>query len=214
MRQNGTELTEIEQDALAEIANMGVSRAANSLRQMVGEQVFLSVPTVQIVTRQAASKLVERNNSKRLVAVQQSFEGPFGGRALLIFPEAQSLELVRSIVGDEHTLDDVIDLEQEALAETGNIILNGCLATIANMLHRTMRMSLPSIVRGDSAALFGSAASAEQSVLFLYIDFNIKKRDVRGFIALLMDLPSIAALKEIVNDYVNNIQRQSPSHVG
>ena len=214
MRQNGNELTEIEQDALAEIANMGVSRAANSLRQMVGEQVFLSVPTVQIVTRQAASKLVERNNSKRLVAVQQSFEGPFGGRALLIFPEAQSLELVRSIVGDEHSLDDVIDLEQEALAETGNIILNGCLATIANMLHRTMRMSLPSIVRGDGAALFGSAASAEQFVLFLYIDFNIKKRDVRGFIALLMDLPSIAALKEIVNDYVNNIQRQSPSHVG
>ena len=214
MRQNGTELTEIERDALAEIANMGVSRAANSLRQMVGEQVFLSVPTVQIVTRQAASKLVERNNSKRLVAVQQSFEGPFGGRALLIFPEAQSLELVRSIVGDEHSLDDVIDLEQEALAETGNIILNGCLATIANMLHRTMRMSLPSIVRGDGAALFQSAASAEQFVLFLYIDFNIKKRDVRGFIALLMDLPSIAALKEIVNGYVNNIQRQSPSHVG
>ena len=214
MRHNGTELTEIEQDALAEIANMGVSRAANSLRQMVGEQVFLSVPTVQIVTRQAASKLVERNNSKRLVAVQQSFEGPFGGRALLIFPEAQSLEIVRSIVGDEHSLDDVIDLEQEALAETGNIILNGCLATIANMLHRTMRMSLPSIVRGDGAALFGSAALAEQFVLFLYIDFNIKKRDVRGFIALLMDLPSIAALKKIVNDYVSNIQRQSPSHVG
>jgi chemotaxis protein CheC len=214
MRPNGTDLTEIEQDALGEIANMGVSRAAHSLRQMVGEQVFLSVPMVQIVPRQAASKLVERNNSKRLVAVQQFFEGPFGGRALLIFPEAQSLELVRSIIGDEHSLDDVIDLEQEALAETGNIILNGCLATIANMLHRTMRMSLPSIVRGDGAALFGSEASAEQFVLFLYIDFNIKKRNVRGFIALLMDLPSIAALKKIVNDYVNNIQRQSPSHVG
>ena len=123
---NADELTDIEQDALAEIANMGVSRAANSLRQMVGEQVLLSVPAVKIVTRQAASKLVERNNAKKLVAVQQSFEGPFAGRALLIFPEAQSLELVRSIVGDEHSLEDVIDLEQEALAETGNIILNGC----------------------------------------------------------------------------------------
>ena len=132
---------------------MGVSRAASSLRQMVGEQVLLSVPAVKIVTRQAASKLVERNNAKKLVAVQQSFEGPFAGRALLIFPEAQSLELVRSIVGDEHSLEDVIDLEQEALAETGNIILNGCLATIANVLHRTMRMSLPSIVRGDGAKL-------------------------------------------------------------
>src|SRR6476646_4979625 len=103
------QLTDTEQDALAEIANMGVSRAANSLRQMVGEEVLLSVPAVKIVTRETASKLVERNNAKRLIAVQQSFEGPFAGRALLIFPEAQSLELVRAIVGDEHSLEDVID---------------------------------------------------------------------------------------------------------
>ena len=41
---DANELTDIEQDALAEIANMGVSRAAASLRQMLGEQVLLSVP--------------------------------------------------------------------------------------------------------------------------------------------------------------------------
>src|SRR6476660_3703531 len=172
---SASDLTDIEHDALAEIANMGVSRAASSLRQMVGEQVLLSVPAVRIVTRQAASELVERNNAKKLVAVQQSFEGPFAGKALLIFPEAQSLELVRSIVGDEHTLEDVIDLEQEALAETGNIILNGCLGTIANLLHRPMRVSLPSVIRGDGAALFDiqtSVATADL-VLFLYIDFTI-----------------------------------------
>ena len=210
------QLTDIEQDALAEIANMGVSRAANSLLQMVGEEVLLSVPGVKIVPREAASKLVERNNAKRLVAVQQSFEGPFAGRALLIFPEAQSLELVRAIVGDEHSLEDVIDLEQEALAETGNIILNGCLATIANVLHRTMRMSLPSIVRGDGAKLFGvnEVGSGAQFVLFLFINFHIKKRNVNGFIALLMDLPSIAALKDIVNDFVGGIEKQPSSHVG
>jgi chemotaxis protein CheC len=213
---NADELTDIEQDALAEIANMGVSRAANSLRQMVGEQVLLSVPAVRIVTRQAASKLVERDNAKKLVAVQQSFEGPFVGRALLIFPEVQSLELVRSIVGEEHSLEDVIDLEQEALAETGNIILNGCLATIANVLHRTMRMSLPSIIRGDGAKLFevDETRSGEQFVLFLYIDFNIKKCNVHGFIALLMDLPSIAALKDIVNDFISGIEKQPSGHVG
>ena len=211
------ELTDVEQDALAEIANLGVSRAANSLRQMVGEQVLLSVPAVRIVTRQAASKLVERNNVTKLVAVQQSFEGPFAGRALLIFPESQSLELVRSIVGDEHSLEDVIDLEHEALAETGNIILNGCLATIANLLHRTMRMSLPSIIRGDGAKLFevNETSSEGQFVLFLYIDFNIKKRNVHGFIALLMDLPSIAALKDIVSEFISGIETQRPSdHVG
>jgi chemotaxis protein CheC len=215
MKIDASELSEVEQDALAEIANMGVSRAAASLRRMVGEQVFLSVPAVSIVTRATASQLVERGHSTKLVAVQQSFEGPFSGRALLIFPEAQSLELVRSIVGEQHSLEDVIDLEQEALAETGNIILNACLATIANVLRRTMRMSLPSIVRGDGDTLFDvQVGGSGNLVLFLYIDFTIKNRDVRGFIALLMGLPSIAALKEIVRDFIDGIGRQTAGHVG
>ena len=215
MKIDASELSEIEQDALAEIANMGVSRAAASLRRMVGEQVFLSVPAVSIVTRATASRLVERGHSTKLVAVQQSFEGPFSGRALLIFPEAQSLELVRSIVGEQHSLEDVVDLEQEALAETGNIILNACLATIANVLRRTMRMSLPSIIRGDGDTLFDvQVGGSGNLVLFLYIDFTIKNRDVRGFIALLMGLPSIAALKEIVRDFIDGIGRQTAGHVG
>jgi chemotaxis protein CheC len=162
------ELTDIEQDALAEIANMGVSRAANSLRQMFGEEVLLSVPAVKIVTRQAASKLVERNNATKLVAVQQSFEGPFAGRALLIFPEAQSLELVRAIVGDEHSLEDVIDLEQEALAETGNIILNGCLAAMERSCSRltkrvqedSLSCSCISILISRSATFTASSRSS------------------------------------------------------
>jgi len=201
------ELSPIERDAFAEIANMGVARAATSLRQMLGEQVLLSVPAVHVVTREVAAELVERDNSSKLVAVQQSFEGPFSGRALLIFPEAQSLELVRSIVGADQSLEDVIDLEQEALAETGNVILNACLATIANVLRKSMRMSLPTIIRGDGATLFAQPLGGGNLVLFLYIDFTIKSRGMRGFIALLMDLPSIAALKEIVQDFIEKVER-------
>jgi chemotaxis protein CheC len=44
-------------------------------------------------------------------------------------------------------------------------------------------------------------------VLFLFIDFTIKQRDLRGFIALLMDLPSIDALKQIVRDFIERIGR-------
>jgi chemotaxis protein CheC len=177
---------------------------------MVGEQVLLSVPSVKIVSRKEAAGLVG-GGAPRFVAVRQSFEGPFSGRALLIFPEAQSLELVRTIVGPEHSLEDVIDLEQEALAETGNIILNACLATIANLLRRTMRMSLPSVIRGDGAMMFEAPASDGDLVLFLYIDFTIKHRDIRGFIALLMDLPSFTALREILGDFIAGVEKQSSS---
>jgi chemotaxis protein CheC len=215
MRSDVSDLSDLEQDALAEIANMGVSRAAASLRQMVGEQVILSVPAVKIVSRQEAARLVEKGGPPKLIAVQQSFEGPFSGRAMLIFPQAQSLELVRSIVGNEHSLEDVIDLEEEALAETGNVILNACLATIANVLRRTMRMTLPSVVRGDGATLFEVGNTSDGDlVLFLYIDFTIKSRDIHGFITLLMDLPSITALKDIVRDFISDIDRPSRDSVG
>ena len=52
------------------------------------------------------------------------------------------------------SLEDVIDLEQEALAETGNIILNGCLSTIANMLERSLKMSLPEVLHGEAKHFF------------------------------------------------------------
>ena len=203
-------LTDLEQDAIAEIANMGVSRAAASLRQMLDEQILLSVPAVRIVSRQTAAALVQ-NGSAKLVAVQQNFEGPFSGKALLIFPEASSLELVRTVVGDEHSLEDVIDLEQEALAEIGNIILNACLATIANVLRQTMHMTLPTVVRGDGDTLFGvrSHGDDDSLVMFLYIDFETKKRNIKGFIALLMDLPSIAALKTIVQQYIATVNYET-----
>src|SRR3569623_3189658 len=92
-------LDDLERDALTEVVNIGVSRAAASLRKMVGQQVLLSVPAVEIVTHKAAAALIGQRESEDLVAVRQDFQGAVSGRALLIFPETRSLELVRAVVG-------------------------------------------------------------------------------------------------------------------
>ena len=95
-------LTEIERDALSEVSNIAMARASNSLRQMVEHQVLLSVPSVEILSQDAAARLCRRSqNNPKLVAVRQDFSGAFSGRALLIFAEAKSLELVRVVVGRE-----------------------------------------------------------------------------------------------------------------
>jgi chemotaxis protein CheC len=205
---NVMKLSAIEQDALAELTNMGVSRAATSLSQMLRETILLSVPTVQIIPVVTAAQFIEQSSSPRLIAVQQSFEGPSSGKALLIFPEARSLELVRSILGDEHSIEDIINLEHEVLAETGNIILNACLSTIGNVLKQNIRMSLPSVVRGNGATLFAAHGGDGKAVLFLHIRFIIRRRDLDGFIALLMDLHSIAALKVVVQDFIGSVEHK------
>jgi len=200
-------LSELEHDALTELVNIGVSRAAASLRGMVGRQVMLSVPSVEVVSRPAASALIRERETGPLVAVRQDFAGAFHGQALLIFPEQNSLELVRSVTADELDPDEVIEMEQEALAETGNIVLNSCLATMANMLERPLEMSLPEVIRGESARFFelGVDNAADGVVLFLYINFSISERDIRGYIAMLMDLPSLEALQGLIADFIKRV---------
>jgi chemotaxis protein CheC len=197
-------LSELQVDALTELVNIGVSRAASSLREMVRAQVHLSVPSVQLVNRGRAIEILTQREVKNLVAIHQVFEGDITGRALLIFPETKSLELVRAITGGDLPLEDIIELEQEALAETGNILLNSCLATIANMLHRSLRMSLPEVLRGEARALFSLAPPPEAGdvVMFLYINFAVRERDISGYIAMIMDLPSLTALKHLLDEFI------------
>ena len=197
-------LNELQLDALTELVNLGVSKAAANLREMVGAQVHLSVPTVELVTRGRAIAILAERESTNLVAVHQVFEGDIGGRALLIFPETKSLELVRAITGGDLPLEDIIELEQEALAETGNVLLNSCLATIANMLHRSLKMSLPEVLRGNAATFFSVAPQPEAGdvVMFLYITFAVRERDISGYIAMIMDMPSLTALTHLLDEFI------------
>jgi chemotaxis protein CheC len=203
----GILLEDLELDALTELVNIGVSKAAANLRKMVGEQVLLSVPAVEVVTREGAKILIRERESGELVAVRQDFEGVFSGRALLIFPEANSMALVHAVTGDVLSATDAVDMEGEALAETGNVVLNSCLATMANMLQQPLTMSLPQVIRGDGSTLFDMALTDTDGgvVLFLYINFAINDRDIRGYIAMLMDLPSLQALKALIADFIERV---------
>lgn len=197
-------LNALQLDALSELVNLGVSRAAASLREMIGHQVVLSVPSVGLVSSRQAVSMVESRNVRQFLAIRESFEGPIAGRALLIFPEANSTELVRAVTGGDLTLDEIIEFEREVLAEMGNIILNGCLATIANMLLCSLRTSIPEVLRGPGETLFnaGIERGTEDPVLLLYITFAVHERDITGYIALLMDISSVISLMTLLNQFI------------
>jgi chemotaxis protein CheC len=208
-------LDELERDALTELVNIGVGRASASLRKMVGEQVRLTVPSLDVVTRARAVVLIGQRETGPLIAVRQDFDGPFSGHALLIFPEDNSLSLVRAVAGEELSQPELHALEDEALAETGNIVLNGCLGSISNLLERRLRFSLPLVVRGNSSILFSGPGDDELAiVLFLYINFTMEQREVRGYIAMLMDLPSVAALRLLIAAFIERALDSKPTPDG
>lgn len=202
-------LSELERDALTEIVNIGVSRAAASLRRMIGAEVLLSVPSAEVVSRHAAAAMIADREQEPLVAVRQDFAGPFSGRALLILPAANGASLVRAVLGDAVDDAEALALQDETLTETGNLVLNNCLGTMANMLRESLTLSLPDLDHGGPAALFASGMRPEEEVagvvLFLYINFSIRNHDIRGYIAMLMDMPSLAMLQQLIAGFISSV---------
>lgn len=201
------DLTDLERDALTELVNVGVGRAAASLRKMVGHEVLLSVPAIEVLDYREASAFLDQRESHGLLAVQQHFSGQLNGRAMLIFPQPNGLDLVRAVLGDELDAAAAQDMVDEAMSETGNVILNSCLGTIANMLRQSLTMGMPEVLRGAGSELLQAdpGEPGEGLMLFIYINFSVSERDLRGYIALLMGLRSINVMKTLLGQFIASI---------
>lgn len=205
-------LSDLERDALTELVNIGMGRAAKNLGRLVHDHVHLSTPRTEILDRSQAAELLTVRERASLVAIGQDFRGSFSGQALLIFPETNSLDLVRAVLGEGVGPEEIVDLEQEALAEIGNIILNGCLVVIANVLERGLSMSLPRVMRGDGRLILLGKDGTDpgELVLFLTIDFAVRARNIQGYLALLMDLPSLSSLRQVIREYIEGLDGGMP----
>lgn len=189
-------LSDLHQDALCEIFNIGAGRAASSLSEIIGEEVMLSVPRVQIFPASEIGELALPFNGSRLGAVRQHFSGPFDADAMLLFTEERALEIVRDMMGSQVSIKELAEYEQEAMCELGNIILNSCLSAMADVLKLTLVSSLPEYsVDAPDAILKKIAGETDQPVMLaLHIDLTIEKRQTRGCLVFLLSTPSLKEL--------------------
>ena len=69
------QLSEPECDAIIELFNLGMGKAAGALGQMVDAEVSLSVPSLDIIRRAHAPDQLGCPTGQRICAVRQSFAG-------------------------------------------------------------------------------------------------------------------------------------------
>lgn len=202
------QINELEQDALGEIFNIGVGLAADVLSQMVHETVRLSVPVVEVVSHEQANTYFVQRIQRPLCAIRQTYVGDVTTDAILMFPEANSLELVRVMVGDEVPLEQLADMERDAMAEIGNIILNAVISSLSKSLGLEFDGSLPDVSVIDVQGLFSDIMSRSQgeeapsTILALTIDFELETRQINGYLAFLLDIPSGEKLLATLARYI------------
>ena len=191
-----------EADAISELFNIGMGQSAAALSAMIGEEVHLSVPALAVSSRTRIAQDLDPDSAARVCAVHGAFSGPFTGEAMLIFPERGTLALVGRVVPVDPGADAPGEVEQDALTEIGNIILNGCLASLSNLVEGEVAGALPCYSTGMPTEVIGAA---DDPVLFVRIDVALASGDARGQVLFLLNIASLDAFRTAVRKALESL---------
>lgn len=197
------QFNDLEKDALCEIFNISVSQAAAAMSEIVQQKISMTVPRVEICDISKAIDVLDQGYD--ICGIAQHFRSSFSGKAILIFPEHRSLELVRLMVGMDTPLEQVTQLEQDALAEIGNIVLSACLSSLSTMFNQRFDFDIPQLVFGDSSSVL-SDYDEDNVLILLQIKFFLEERELEGSIVFVVNLQSLMELKNTVHIFVKDIR--------
>lgn len=200
------ELSEIQHDYITEILNISMGSAAAVLSEMVSEEVGLSVPEFDFLPREEAAKAFDPENERKMSGIIQSISGALTGDALLMFPEEKALSIVRILLGDTVPVESLTEMEQEALCEIGNIILNSVIGSVANMLKKEIESSLPHFICGSTSEVFASdSENRDDLVMFLKVDFSLERESINGYVTLILNVSLMQDFADLLDEMLDAI---------
>ena len=187
-------------DILKELINIGVGRAAGMLNDMLQSRVLLQVPYVKIFTPATLQAEIEELGNEKLSTVRLTFKGPFSGIASLVFPPDSAGKLVDVLTGEEPGETDLDSIRIGTLTEVGNIILNGVMGSIGNVLEKHINYSVPTYLENNiEQLLLAENVDVDTTILLAHTRFSIEQLQIEGDIILLFEVGSFDALLEAID---------------
>ncbi|MGL4879575.1 MAG: chemotaxis protein CheX [Waterburya sp.] len=195
-------LTSEQLDALQEIVNIGIGRAAAMLNEMVDARIALEVPTIQLLSAaQLRQVMLDRFNSQSISAVRLGFSGSLSGTAELMFPTDSASVLVAVLTGEDLESPDLDAVKIGTLSEIGNIVINGVIGSISNILEQRMEYKIPSYCEDTIENLLLSERNMSDDVVFILAQarFAIEQLEIVGDIILIFEMKTFDNLLKAIN---------------
>jgi chemotaxis protein CheC len=139
-------LAAIDTDALGELFNVGLHRAAASLSEITQQRIVLDMPKLVICPIAEIEERLAELVGGEIATVHQMFGGAVAGDAVLLIEQEKAALLTKVMTSGEAGLGGRLDQSaREVLVEMGNIVLGACLSGFGNMLQTPVSFSVPRI---------------------------------------------------------------------
>lgn len=189
-------------DILQEIINIGVGKAASMLNKMVNIHIELQVPQILFYRLGDLMENDEFNRINEMSAIILNFKGIFTGTSALLFPQDSASNLVSIIVGQQEMQADMDSMRIGTLQEVGNIVLNGVMGSIANILKEPLEYSTLDYCEGAMQCFMPENRHAENTILMARTQFTLEKHSICGDILIVFQVGSFDSLIKAIDRLV------------
>lgn len=199
-------LTEAETDALAELFNVGLHRAAASLSDVTGQRVIVDMPKLVICEISEIEQRLADLVGGEIATVHQMFGGSVAGDAVLLLEHDKAAALARLMTDGEAATGGRIDQSaREVLTEIGNIVLGACLSGFGDMLQMQVSFSVPRIhiesLRTILSSLLIETGETQYAVI-VATQFRLSELAVDGYLIVALGAKSLARISQALRSRV------------
>lgn len=199
-----------QMDVLQEVINIGTGKSAGILNEMIDSHITLQVPHLRLFSRQEIDREMGELSKKYFGAVRMGFHGSFNGTASLLFPPDSATRLVDAMTGERFAHSDLDSIRIGTLTEIGNIIINGLMGTISNILKKPLRYSMPAYAEGPLCSILLQDFTATSStILMAQTRFQVEEHFVEVDLFLFFDVGSFDDLLTCLDEMLQ-LQKDTP----
>ncbi|MGS0896164.1 chemotaxis protein CheC [Burkholderia stagnalis] len=193
-----------QRDALQEIANLAMGRAAARLALLLGRFIELSVPRVRVVQASDAGPALREMTGihDNVTAVRQGFRSDIKGEAIVLCRSAGVARLMSLV---DRTFGDGVPggmaTQDELVFDVANMLMSACVASILDELGRKPVFFPPGLLGANISFddVFQPSVLAWSVALLLEVNFGLEDHAFRAHFVMLMAEDSIRLMGDALD---------------
>lgn len=202
------ELTDIEKDAIGEIANISMGTSATTLYSLVNKKVNITTPVVSM----AKWENLMEDYEKPCVFIQIKYTSGLDGANILILREHDVKVITDLMMGGDGTNTDgeLTELHLSAISEAMNQMMGSSATSLSSMLGRMIDISPP------EASLLNLVEQKKPSDIapflegtFVKIEFRMQIEDLVD--STIMQLYPVDFARSLYQMFIGNQEMESPA---
>ena len=166
------ELNQSKKDILKEVANIGAGNAATAFSGMIGQEINMTVPQVELIDIQELPAITG-DEEEYIACIMINFSGEISGKILLVVDMENVEKMLKLMFGTDDLPGK--EMQHSALNELGNILSGAYLKAINDFTNLELDQSVPAMAYDMAGAVLSSSvidySQTEDFILLLETEF-------------------------------------------